>query len=261
MDRRTTAKPQRRWTPPDGLDRSLPREVRLTAAGRALVVASAALCIGAVAAGVGLAARAGRQAEELRLLQRNGASTAGEVTRLWRGEGESRRRRFMAYRFTVDGRAYERHVRLGLSAWSALRVGSEVPLRYLPSNPALHYRLGAEPRPESPLLAFAAGGALALCGGLVLLPLRAQRRLLAEGRAAQGFVTRHRRTQHVHHHGTVFHFAFEVLSGATVHGKAGPGTKTPAVGSAICVLYDPDDPRRNAPYPFALVEPAFKRSL
>src|SRR5262245_41596433 len=81
----------------------------------------------------------------------------------------------------------------------------------------------------------------AVGGSLAFLPLLRQRWLLAEGRAAPGVVTRHGRKDQ---HGRVYYFEFRVLSGATVEGRAGPSHRPPPVGRPICVLYDPNQPRR-----------------
>jgi hypothetical protein len=51
-------------------------------------------------------------------------------------------------------------------------------------------------------------------------------------------------------------FAFPLLMGAVASGKSGASSKPPAIGSAITVVYDPEQPRRNAVYPFSLVKPA-----
>jgi hypothetical protein len=48
-----------------------------------------------------------------------------------------------------------------------------------------------------------------------------------------------------------YFFDFKLLSGAAAAGSAGPVKEPPAVGAALTVLYDPDNPRRNAPYPFS----------
>ena len=39
-------------------------------------------------------------------------------------------------------------------------------------------------------------------------------------------------------------------------GKSCASSKPPALGSVVTVVYDPDQPRRNAVYPFSLVKPA-----
>jgi hypothetical protein len=51
-------------------------------------------------------------------------------------------------------------------------------------------------------------------------------------------------------------FEFQLPSGKRTTGKSGTSSKPPAVGSAICVVYDPDRPTRNGIYPLSLVRPA-----
>lgn len=241
-------RPKRAWTPPDGLDRSRPRELRLTSGGKGLVALAACLWIGALAAGIGLHLHSSRQAAEQRLFREQAVDGVAEVTRLWRGKGESKQP-WVGYRLTVDGRSYEGRAKLGQRTWRTLREGSEMPVRYLPSDPSTSRLRGPGPEPLPPFVAYLVAGALALAAGCVLLPLRGQRRLLSEGRAAPALVTRHAKDQH----GTTFDFEFAALSGSKLKGKGGPRSKPPAVGSTIWVVYEADNPRRSAAYPLSLV--------
>lgn len=247
---------ERNWTPPDGLDRSLPREVRLTGAGKGVLALAVVLFAGALAAAIGLRTVADRQVERQRQLQEHGADTEGVVTRLWRERGKSPQS-WIAYRFTVQGTIYDQRSRAPLRVWRELREGSVLPVRYLPANPALSYPLGCEERPMPGWLPYFAGLALAALSGLVAWSVQCQKRLLAEGRAAPALVTRHTRADHGKKR---IHYDFPLLSGSAGKGKGGP-TRNPApVGAQICVVYDPDNPRRNAPYPFTLVRPAVETS-
>ena len=47
-------------------------------------------------------------------------------------------------------------------------------------------------------------------------------------------------------------YEFPVLAGTIATGKAA-ASKTAAVGTRISVVYDPERPKRNRPYPFSLV--------
>lgn len=246
----------RAWTPPDGLNRSRPREVRLRRGGRALACVGVGLWLAALVAGVSLEVEARAQAERQRVFREHAVHANGEVTRLWRRRGESRQT-WIAYRFSAGGRDYARQVRVPPATWQALGVGSSVPIRYLPSNPGVNFLAGTGPGRSPVLLPYLVAAALAVGGALVLLPLRIQRRLLAEGRAAQGRVTRHKRGQH----GTSARFEFVALSGSRFEGETGPRFRLPPVGSLVCVLYDPDHPPRSALYPFSLVVPANRRGL
>jgi len=246
----------RSWIPPDGLERARPREVRLTRAGRVLVAVSLGLWFGALGATAALQQVSSRQAEQQRSFDGSAVSAVAEVTRLWRtgGEGKSHR---VAYRFEVDGRTYTGQARLRLLEWRRLSVGSLVPIRYSPVDANVSQLAGSDGDRLPDFVAYLVGAALALAAGLALQPLRCQRRLLSEGRAAPGHVTRHKRG----HHGTEFTFEFTTFSGKPVTGKSSPRAKPPALGTPITVLYDPDEPKRSAPYPFALVTPREKRSL
>jgi hypothetical protein len=237
----------RNWKPPGRLDRSRPREVRLTGAGFALLALSVACVAAAAAASAVLLNAAGRDAEEYRLLFEEGADAEAIVTRLWRGSGESRRP-FAAYSFSVGGRVYSGESRARLRIWEDLRVGSVLPVRFAVADPSLNVPRGW-PRNRTPMwLGPAAGLGLAIVGVLVAFPVRSQRRLLAEGRVSRGIVTKHSRTDK----GTSVEFKFLLLNGAAVNGHS-RGSKTPTPpGSPVCVLYDPENPRRNALYPLTL---------
>jgi Protein of unknown function (DUF3592) len=98
--------------------------------------------------------------------------------------------------------------------------------------------------------------ALAGFGWVCLLPLRAERQLLMEGRPAPAVVLSHHK-HHSSHGGThrSMTYEFPLMTGAVVTGKYATSGKPPAIGSVICVLYDPDRPKRSVPYPLKLVRP------
>ncbi len=100
--------------------------------------------------------------------------------------------------------------------------------------------------------------AFLLAGGGILatIPIRRQRRLLSEGRPAPGLVVKHGKAQRDSHGrqiGEKYYYEFPLLSGALAKGEAGPRKNPPAIGSVVPVIYDPDEPPRNAPYPLSLV--------
>jgi hypothetical protein len=87
-----------RWAPPDGLERSLPRQVRLTAQGLGVMGLAIVLGVGALAAFVILQAVGQRKLDEVRLLREQGVLAAATVTRRWRTGGEDPSH-WIAYRF------------------------------------------------------------------------------------------------------------------------------------------------------------------
>jgi hypothetical protein len=238
------------WTPPAGLDRCRPREVRLTPRGRALIVLALLFFAGGAAAFVVLQRVAAGQLRQQRAFREHAVSATGTVARL----GRERR---MTYGFEAHGRTYTRTVTLRPKDRAALKVGDPIALRYLPSDPKVNEIGDRLPRALPPAIPYVAGLGLALVGAAVLIPLRRERHLLSEGRPARATVTRHRKSQH----GTEYTFAFRTLSGARHTGKSGLTRRPPDVDATITVLYDPDQPRRSAPYPLALVAPLYTARL
>lgn len=246
---------EHRWIPPAGLERSRPRLVKLTASGKIALALAIALGLAALAAGAGLGRVAAREAAEARLLQEDGLVTDGQVTRLWRS-GDNKDQPRVAYRFIVNGRVYAQDARLPLRIWRGLRVGSDLPIRYAGARPELNFPEGYVRRPLPPWVPVLAAVALAAGGFCVTLPIRSQSRLLTAGRVSAGRVTSHgkaMRSSHGANLGQPFTYEFPLLSGAVSKGKAGPSKNPPVIGSIILVLYDPENPRRNAPYPLSLV--------
>jgi hypothetical protein len=90
-----------------------------------------------------------------------------------------------------------------------------------------------------------------LGGLLCLYAVRRERQLLENGRPAAAIVTgqrKHRSSEGGTHRSITYEF--RLLSGASGKGTSSTSSKPPAIGSVICVVYDPDRPRRSKPYPF-----------
>ena len=236
------------WTPPDGLGYSSLRPVQLTGAGIALLVVAGAMLLGAVAAGIGLGTVFRRQVKDLRLLSEQGVNTDAQITRLWRSSGKDQQH-LLSYRFTVEEREYVARKGVPSRIWQTLTVGSSLPVRFLPSDPKVNHPTEWSDTPMPNWVPYLVFGALIATAFGCTIPLRIQMRLLTEGRPAPGIVTGQRRTKN----GTVIRYEFKLLNGATAKGR-GQSRRPPAIGAPICVLYDPENPRRNAPYPLTLVK-------
>ncbi|MGD0308507.1 MAG: DUF3592 domain-containing protein [Acidobacteriota bacterium] len=240
------------WIPPDGLDHSRPRAVRLTVRGKALVALALALLSAGIVAGVLLETVAVREARESRLLLRETVPTSGVVTRLWRGKGENRQP-WITYRFQIWRQTYDNDAKIPLGIWQNLRIGSTVPVHFVPSHPDLSYAYDYVKMPLPSWVPLVVGFSLAFCGSFAFLPLLRQRHLLSEGRPTPGTVTKHGRLQRGSHGeklGVKLYYDFYLLSGALAHGKIGPIKNPPPIGSAVSVLYDAENPQISAPYPF-----------
>jgi hypothetical protein len=236
------------WTPPDGLGYSSLRPVRLTGAGIAMVVLAGAMLLGAVAAGIGLGTTFRRQVKDLRLLQEQGVNTDAQITRVWRSSGKDQQH-LVSYRFTAGELEYTARKGVPPRIWQTLRAGSTLPVRFLPSNPKVNHPTEWDDTPMPNWVPYLVSGELAVIAVVLAILLRKQVRLLTEGRPAPGIVTGHRRTKN----GTVIRYEFQLMNGATAKGR-GQSRRPPAIGSPVCVLYDPENPRRNAPYPLCLVK-------
>jgi hypothetical protein len=240
----------RSWTPPPELTRSAPRPVRLKGAGIALVVLAVVMSLGAVAASVGLGVLSSRQAADRRLMREQGVDTTARVTRHWTQNNGKERNHLVDYTFDWEGRDYDGRSHLPLKLWRTLELGSPLPVRLLPANPNRNHPRDWEPTVLPPWVALLVGVILATVGGLLLYAVRRQMRLLSEGRPAPGIVRRYSFAQHGQKN---IHYDFMLLSGAIAKGRSGPSRKLPPIGGAICVIYEPDNPRHNARYPLELV--------
>jgi hypothetical protein len=244
---------QRTFVTPAGLDRSRPRETRLTANGVALVIAAITMLGASIVVFVLLFRQATHEADVRRNLAGHGVDAVAGVTRLWRSPGDSHQP-WAAYQWSVGSLTYGGQIRLRLATWNALRVGSPLAIRYDPSDPGRSILAGTEP-PALPLWVPPLASSALVVGGIAcLLLLRVHRLLLRDGRAAPAIVTKRRRVS-TQHGGSYLSIAYEfpLLSGATATGRSQAVRNPPAVGDVMCVVYDPDRPRRSMPYPLKLV--------
>jgi hypothetical protein len=252
-DRARITDMRRTFAAPPELLRSRPRDVSLTAGGKALYGVSILLFAAAFIAGLAVHSVATRQAEHWRAFDRDGASVSGEVVRLWRGSGDPKPY-WVAYGFDVSGLRYQGQSRLRSAAWRSLETGSEIAVLYLPEDPNQNMAASAERRQLPAWLAFLLAAALGGGGVLCLVVLNDQRRLLMEGRAAPALVTAvvTHKTSHGGSHRQL-KYTFPLLSGAIATGKSEAPRKPPGAGTVICIVYDPDRPARSRPYPFPLI--------
>ena len=237
---------------PPELERSAPRDVGLTAGGRVLNALAWLLAAAALVAGATLHIEARRQADTASDFDRRSVTASAVVDRLWRKTGDGKPA-FAAFHFNANGTRIEGESRMQLSAWRELRTGSTIPVRYLPETPR-QFLLAGQRRSRMPFaVPYVVSSILGAVALLCVAPIRWQRRLLSEGRSARAVVTEVKKTKGSHgetHRAMVYQF--RVLAGTIATGKAA-ATKTAEVGAAINVVYDPERPARNRPYPFSLV--------
>lgn len=249
---RGSTESRRTFSLPRELARSAPRDVALTTGGRALIVVAWLLAASALVAGVALHLEAQRQSQAALDFDQRSVSASAVVDRLWRKTGDGKPA-FAAFHFDAGGARIDGESRMQLPAWRELRTGSTVAVRYLPDNPR-GFVLAGQRRSRLPFaVAYVVSSILAAMALSCVAAVRWQRRLLSEGRAASAVVTAVRK--HKGSHGSTHReivYEFPVLAGTIATGKAAAG-KAQEVGSRISVVYDPEQPTRNRPYPFSLV--------
>jgi hypothetical protein len=237
------------WRPPRELERSRPREVLLTGAGKALIVLALALFLGGFFAGLALYARASfERAGRVQLLE-SGTDIGARITRRWT-TGRDPVRYWVEYVYSVEGHAYRGRLQMGRGAWMNIGEVDTLVVRYLPADPRQHLVRGYEGKVLPSWVSILPAGALLIVAWMLTrLPAR-QRRLLAEGRPAPAIVTKIARTQQ----GKVAHFVFMAMSGKLISGKSNPQKKPPEAGSILSVIYEPDRESHNSIYPLSLVK-------
>ncbi len=245
------SKPPEGWRPPAELDRPVPRPIRLTRAGILLYVLSALLLAGGFLVAAWLSGVVRAERAEAHRLAVEGRWADAAVTRLSRS-GEDEGDYLVDYRFAANGRDHSGQVSVDGGRWKRLHVLSALLVRYLPSDPAHHYVTEFPPGVTPGWLPLLAGGAIAGAGVLLPLQVRRQRRLLRDGSPALATVTRVRpRRQR-----NIVHYRFDLPGGGCCEGRSTMGGKAMSNDDAICVLYDPHHPRRNAVYPLSEVRVA-----
>ena len=256
MTPREVMQATRSFVPPFELMGSKPRDVKLTGGGKFLYGFAVVMMIGALVATILLSLVASSGKERRRTFQQESVAASAEITRLWRESGDSKQP-WVAYQFDANGSTFSGRSKLRLARWRDLQVGSSIEIWYRSSEPKDNYLATNLPGVLAPTIAFVVGGIMLLVSALMFMGINGQRRLLAEGRPAPAIVTKVHK-HHSSHGGThrSINYTFPLLSGSIATGKSDSSSKLPEIGSVICVVYDPDRPKRSRRYPFPLVKTA-----
>jgi hypothetical protein len=228
---------------PSELSGSLPRQLRLSKNGVKMATAATAMLILAVGFALSFAIGTLPQLQNETALHRDGIGTVGEITRLW-SQGRPIVLK-VSYTFVAAGSSYAGEARVPDRFWHSLHDSASLPIRYLPSNPAINHPAAWELSAFSDWDSLAApivGVALAL---FLLVPLRSERRLVAKGLPAVGEITQCTPGKRG---GFSVSFDFRAQDGSITKGR-GWSESRQQVGERVCVLYFPQNPRRNLSYP------------
>src|SRR5262249_32409056 len=171
------------------------------------------------------------------------------IERLWR-DGDKEHTPYVRYRFAVNGQEFTGSSSSPDGIWSKLHQSDTFPVRYVPVDPKVNHPDQWAVNVTPQWLALLVPAMFSLGSVLMLVQVQRQWRLLSEGRAAPGIVTKMRRTDK----GTNVSYEFRLRNGAVQKGRSQASRRNvPGIGNRVCILYDPDNPRRNAVYPMCLV--------
>jgi hypothetical protein len=234
---------------PAELLRYVPRNVVLTAAGRAAVIAAVLLMLGGIAAGIGANVLAERDRALQETIARERVATEAVVTNVARRRGDDAKTT-VSYVFSVNGREYAGQARLRKRAAAGIEPGMRIAVEYMASTPAMNWLAGRPPRGVPVFLSLVAVP-LAMTGVIMLIVLNRRRQLLTYGRATEARVIASKRYSRGSHGGHGYHvdFEFRLLSGARRTGRFDVHKDPPAEGSSVAIVYDCDEPRRLMRYP------------
>jgi hypothetical protein len=225
------------------------RPVRLARAGYALMTIAVAFVLGSLIPAVVLHNQSEKETARRERLEREGVNADATILRLWRSGGKDDER-YVRYEFQADGLGREGSSKVPRQIWLTLQVGGSLPVRYLAEDPEINHPAGWRMGVTPAWLAILVPGIQIGVAGLLLTIIRRQWRLLSEGRPAPGVVIKARRREKQ----VVLNYEFRLLSGATGRGRSSTNARSvPGEGSVVCVIYDPENPRRNGVYPFSLV--------
>jgi len=226
------------WTVPPELTGAAPRETERSEEGAGSVLSVTLLVLAAIAMVVLSFIADARQKAKTEVLRREGRETMGRVTGLRHKPGAYTVR----YAFNANGVAITGESPAPEDTWNGLRDADPLAIRFLPSNPAINHPAAWEGSGKSYWVMFFIP-AMPVAGAiLILIQLRGQRRLVAEGVPTAGVVTRCARGSRG---GWFVNYQFRTADGSAAKGSANLRME---IGATICILYLPQNPQRNQPY-------------
>lgn len=237
------------WTPPPELSGSEPRPVRFTGRGASILVLSLIFVSGGTATLVGLTLKWQHEQDLANRMTAEGREAEGSVTRRWYTRGGKFSYYYLTYEFIAGGSKYKGDSRVSYGYWKSMKVGSSLPIRYLPSDPHHNYADKQPPLITSLWLAILIGGIFLVPGSLMFFRVRRQWRLMKHGQPAPAVVTDNRSVRGRFREVNVLNYEFPLAPGGTAKNRWSTVELYAAKGSVITIVYDPKKPRRSSPYP------------
>ena len=234
------------WTAPRELTRALPRETSMTGRGIFMAIMGAILLLGSIPLFLLLHSENARQNVRAEALRTQGVEAAGEIVRLWHS-GDKSHTPMVTYAFTANGIRLRGDSSVPGGVWGNLQKAGFLPIRYVPSDTSINHPVAWEPSTMPDWVPFILPVVLAAVAIALLISLRRQSEVAAEGLPAAGVVTKCSRVKG----GFAVRYQFRMKDGAIARGSSHVPRRL-EVGATVCVLYLPQNPRRNQMYPTSL---------
>ena len=239
--------------PPELLG-SVPREVRLTGGGVALLAVAIAFALAGPVAAIVMSIVNARIDATRELRDRESLSADAEVMGVAVRRGEHPRR-VVTYAYELDGRRYMGRATFGENDRRELNRGAPVRIEYLPSAPRESWIAGDRPAGiplwVSPVVALP----LLVSAAAIGWSVRRQWILLSEGRAVPARVIAVKKVLRDHGRAFRVRYEFRTLSGGTQTSRCDVGKPALPIGAFIPIVYHRDQPAWSARYPMTLVRP------
>jgi len=226
---------------PRELTGPLPRKVRLSKNGNRMAIAAVVMFALGIVLTLWIGVDRVQHLLHRAALRRDGRTTVGQIRRVWSSSRSMKTR--VSYTFAVNGVLFvgdelvPHHLAVGLEDSDPLAI------RYLPSNPAVNHPAAWEWSVDSDTFVVPI-----LCTGLVLFlftALHLERRLVVKGLPAVGEITK---CAPAKRGGFSVNFDFRTEDGSVTKGS-GWSSGRREIGERVCVLYLPENPKRNLSYP------------
>jgi hypothetical protein len=231
------------WTPPRELTRSMPRETRMTGRGVVQIILGVVFFGASIWLGLWMHKDIDRESAQNARLHSDGKLADGEISQLTKEKSGGQ----VAYAFTANGVRMMGHAAVPSNFWPKVQKAGFIPIRYLPSDPNMNHPADWDEERLPPWAPIAIPAMWVVFAGVLLYKLRGQSMVASDGLPAPAVVTRCFRVKG----GYAARYQFKTRDGVVLKGRDRCWRKLEP-GSSACVLYLPDNPRRNYLYPLSL---------
>ena len=247
------------WQPPVELQRSTPRPAQYTRRGRNTLIVAVLIGVAGFALGGWLIDKASKDARRWQQWKSEAVTTRGRVTNLEQIGSSSKNRKYRAeYIYAAGGDEYSGSSEINSYEYGTLRRGDNLDVQYRKSDPETSWLPGHEPTGMRGWVGPLVGGLMLLLAAGLIWGVQIHRKFIEEGWPVSGRVTKITimRTRNGGVGGYRVEYVFQTSTGQSVTGKTSLGNNPPAEGAEITVMYMPENPGRNAPYPLDLARVA-----